>query len=86
MVCTMREPLSVTFSEIYLVKRKNGVVLPFKPSFYRRFIDDIYSRRKLGDNVLLDRLNNYHPNIKLTIEVNINKFFGNQTHEYEWCL
>ena len=38
--------------------------------FYRRFLDNIYSRRKLGDNVLFDRLNNYHPNIKLTIEIN----------------
>ena len=33
-----------------------------------------YSRWKLGDNVLFDRLNNYHPNIKLTIEVNPSKF------------
>ena len=82
----MRGPLSVTFSDIYLVKRKNGVVLPFKPTINRRFIDDIYSRRKLGDNVFFDRLNNYHPNIKLIIEVNISAFFGNQTHEHEWCL
>ena len=42
--------------------------------FYRRFVDHIYSRRKLGDNVLFDRLNSYHPNIKLTIEVNPSKF------------
>ena len=28
----------------------------------------------MGDNVLFDRLNNYHPNIKLTIEVNPSKF------------
>ena len=52
----MGRPLSVTFSDIYI--------------FYRRFVDDIYSRRKLGDNVLFDRLNIYHPHIKLTIEVN----------------
>ena len=45
----MGGPLSVTFSDIYI--------------FYRRFVDDIYSRRKLGDNVLFDRLNSYHPNI-----------------------
>ena len=32
------------------------------------------SRRKLGDNVLFDQLNSYHPNIKLTIEVNPSKF------------
>ena len=37
-------------------------------------MDDIYSRWKLGDDVLLDRLNSYHPNIKFTIEVNPNRF------------
>ena len=52
---------------------ENDVVIPSKPIFYRRFVDDIYSRQKLGDNVLFDRLNNYHPNIKLTIEVNRSK-------------
>ena len=56
--CTMGGPLSVTFSDI----------------FYYRFVDDIFSRWKLGDNVLFDRLNNYHPKIKLTIEVNPSKF------------
>ena len=70
---TMGGPLSVTFSDIYMVKMQN-VVIPSKPIFYRRFVDDIYSRQKLGDNVLFDRLNNYHRNIKLTIEVNPSKF------------
>ena len=72
--CTMGGPLSVTFSDIYMVKMENDVVMPSKPIFYLRFVDDIYSRWKLGDNVLFDRLNNYHPNIKLTIEVNPSKF------------
>ena len=62
--CTMGGPLSVTFSDIYILKMENDVVTPSKPIFYRRFVDDIYSRRKLGDNVLFDRLNSYHPNIK----------------------
>ena len=70
----MGGPLSVTFSDIYMVKMENDVVTPFKPIFYRRFVDDIYSRWKLGDNALFDRLNSYHPNIKLTIEVNPSKF------------
>ena len=72
--CTMGGPLSFTFSDIYMVKMENDVVIPSKPIFYRRFVDDIYSRRILGDNVLFGRLNNYHPNIKLTIEVNPRKF------------
>ena len=57
-----------------MVKMENDVVIPSKPIFYCRFFDDIYSRRKLGDNVLFDQLNSYHPNIKLYIEVNPSKF------------
>ena len=57
--CTMRGPLSVTFSNIYMVKMENEVVIPSKPIFHQR--------HKLGENVLLDQLNNYDPNIKLTI-------------------
>ena len=50
----MRGPLSVSFSDIYMVKMENDVVMPSKPIFYCRFVDGIYSRRKLGDNVLFD--------------------------------
>ena len=66
----MGVPLSVSFSDIFMVKMENDVVIPSKPIFYCRFVDDILSTPKLGDNVLFDRLDNYHPNIKLTIEVN----------------
>ena len=85
--CTMGGPLSVTFSDIYMVKMENDVVIPSKPIFYCRFVDGIYSRQKLGDNVLLDRLNSY-PNIKLTIEVNPSRFLDtkltniNGTYEF----
>ena len=70
--CTVGWPLTVTFSDIYMIKMGNDVI-PSKPIFYPRFADDIYSRLKLGDNVFFDQLNNYHPNIKLTIEVNSSK-------------
>ena len=53
---------------------KNDVVIPSQPIFCRRFVEDMYSRQELGDNVLFDRLNSYHPNIKLTIEVNPSNF------------
>ena len=58
--CTMGGPLSVTFSDIYMVKMENDVVIPSKPIFYCRFVDKISSRQKLGDNVLFDQLNKYH--------------------------
>ena len=51
---TVGGPLSVTFSDIYMVKIENGVVIPSKPIYYHRFVDDIYSRQKLEDNVLCD--------------------------------
>ena len=57
-----------------MVKMKNDVVVPYKPIFYRRFVDDICSRRKLGNGDLFDGLKYYHPNIKLTIEVSPSKF------------
>ena len=72
---TMGEPLSVTLSDIYMVKTKNDAVILSKPIFYCRFVDDIYSRWKLGDNNLFDGLNNYHLNINLTIEVNPSKIW-----------
>ena len=40
------------------------------PPFYKRFFDDIYSKRnKSQQDVLFEALNNFHPNIKLTEEV-----------------
>ena len=58
---------------IYMVKMESDVVVPSKPIFYHRFVDNIYSRRKLGDNALFDQLK-CHPNIKLTIDVNSSMF------------
>ena len=75
--CTIGGQLCVTFRGIYMVKMENDVVIPSKLIFYRRFADDIYYRWKLGNNVLFDRSNNYHPNIKRTIEVNPSNFLGN---------
>ena len=57
-----------------MVKMENDVVIPSKLIFYWRFMDNIYSRGKLRYNALFDQLNNYHPNIKLTIELNPSTF------------
>ena len=61
---------------------ENDVLIPSKLIFYCRFVDNIYSRLKLGDNVLFDWLNNYHPNIKVTIEVNPRKFLNTKTPKF----
>ena len=60
---------------------ENDVEVPSKLYFYikivyRRFVDDIYRRRELGDNVLFDRSNNYYLKIKLTMELNPSRFLG----------
>ena len=73
--------LQISFSDIYLVKMENNVEVPSKLYFYiktvyRRFVDDIYRRPKLGDNVLFDRSNNYYLKIKLTMELNPSRFLG----------
>ena len=47
-----------------------------------RFVDDIYSRRKLGNNVFSDELNNYHETIKFTIEMNPTKFSFNAAYKF----
>ena len=59
------------------------------PPFYKRFVDDIYSKRnKSQKDVLFEALNNFHPNIKLTIVVDPVKFLDkkiifNIFHHYE---
>ena len=42
----MGGPLSVTFSDIYMIKMESEIVISQKPLFYRRYVDDIYSTRK----------------------------------------
>ena len=68
-------PLSVAFANIYLTKLKKDPRKPLKPRFYRRFVDDVISRRlKNTHNSLFDNLNNYHEKSKFTIETNQQKF------------
>ena len=71
----MGGPLSVILADIHVVRTEKEVVKPLNPPFYKRFVDDIYSRRnKSQQDVLFEALNNFHPNKKLTIEVNPEKF------------
>ena len=41
----MGGPLYVTFANIFLTKLENDV-LPSKPIFYKRFVDDVIYRRE----------------------------------------
>ena len=70
-------PISVVFSNIFCVKMEFDVVKPLKLKPFKRYVDDIYIKpiKNQLDN-LFEKLNNYHPNIKLAIEVNLNKFLN----------
>ena len=73
--CTMGEPISNT----YLWKMEEDIVIPANPIFYKRYVDDTYVRRKKHetDKLFID-LNSYHQNIKLTLEINPNKFLDTE--------
>ena len=56
----MGGPLSVTFSGIFIIKMENDIVIPTKPIFYRRYVDDIHNRRKKNvEDSLFRALNSY---------------------------
>ena len=42
----MGGPISVVFSNIYVCKMEEDVVIPANPIFYKTYIDDTYVRRK----------------------------------------
>ena len=64
-------PLSVTLSDIWMVKMEINIVIPHRPIFYKRYVHVIINHRKNHEeDLLFMKLNNYHPKIKLTIEIN----------------
>ena len=84
--CSMGGPLSVTLADIHMIRTEKDIVTLLKPIFYKRF-EDIYNRRKKGiHDMLHERLHNYHPNIKLTIEINPNKFLDTEITENEGAI
>ena len=71
----MGGPLFVVFSGCFLNDMVEKLVLPSSPALYVRYVDDTYIRRKKGEkDDLFEALNAFHPNIKLTVEVNPSKF------------
>ena len=75
----MGGPISVVFSDIYVCKMEEDIVVPANPIFYKRYVDDTYVQRKKHetDKCFLG-LNSYHENIKLTLETNPNKFLNTE--------
>ena len=44
--CPTDGHLSVVFSDIYMCKMEEDVVVPAKPSSYKRYVDDTYIRKR----------------------------------------
>ena len=73
--CPVGGLISVVLSSIFCVKMKPDVVKSLKPKFYKRYVNGIYSKPiKIQREKYFKKLNNYHLNIKFTIEVNPSKF------------
>lgn len=54
-----------------MIRTESVIIKPLKPVFYKGYDDGIYSHRKNNRiNQLYCDLNNYLPNISLTIEMN----------------
>ena len=77
--CTMGGPLSVTFANIFLTKLEKDIVRPRNSPFYKRFADDVITRRSINQpDLLFSEINEYHPNIKFTTETNPRKFLDTE--------
>ena len=75
----MGDPVSVAFLDIFMCKMEEDVVVPAKPIFYKRYVDDTYIRRKKNVNdELFQNLNCCHTSIKLTLEENPRKFLDTE--------
>ena len=71
----MGDPVSVKFSDLFMCKMEEDVVVPAKFIFYKRYVDDnTYAERKIVNDELFQNLNNCHANIKSTLEENPRKF------------
>lgn len=58
-----------------MTKLENDCVKTLKPNLYKRFVDDIISRRKVGvPDILFNSINNYHKKINFTVEQKPDKF------------
>ena len=58
-----------------MTKLEKEVVYPESPILYRRFVDDVFNRKKKNEeDTLLPKLNSYHHKTKFTVEVKLEKF------------
>ena len=67
--CSIRAPISVIFSGIYVSETEEEIIAPMKPHFKKWYGDDTYIQRKETDLLcLFEKLNSSHPSIKQIIK------------------
>ena len=68
--------ISVIMSGIHMNRVEKERVVPLKPKFYKRYVDDTITKRKKNTDIdeLFQNMNSHHPNIKLTVETNPTRF------------
>ena len=76
--CPMGRPISVVFSDIFVNKFERDIVIPIAPNLYKHYVDIFVKRKKNKPDDLYNALNNYHPNINLTVEVNPKRFLDTE--------
>ena len=75
----MGGPISVVLSNIFMNKMERDIVIPIAPNLCKRYVDDIFAKRmKNKPDDLYNALNNHHPNINLTVEVNLKRFLDTE--------
>ena len=66
---------------------ERDIVIPIAPNLYKRYVDDIFAKRKKNKpDDLYNALNNYHPNINLTVEVNAKRFLDTEILSNSNCF
>ena len=71
----MGGPLSVTLADIHMIPMETDMVVPSRPIFYKRYVDNIYNcSQKNSVDKLYDGLNNYHSKVKFTVKTNPLRF------------
>ena len=67
--------ISVIMSGIHINRLEKERVMPLKPKFYKRCVDDIITKRKKNTDIeLFQNMNSHHLNIRLTVETNPTRF------------
>ena len=74
----MGGPVSVVFTDIFMCKMEEDVVVPAKLIFYKCYVDDTYIGRKKNVDELFQNLKSYHTNMKLILEENPRKFLDTE--------